>query len=149
MQTIATVIDIHGSIDRVWSLLTDTRSYANWNPYLVEVRGDVLTDAVVEMVACNSAGERTPLRIEVGRAEPYEMVWIGGLDDHREFRGEHWFVLEPRANGTRLKHFEHFTGSRAEQIVAALGAVIEDNFERMNRALKARAEQAFDGGHSM
>jgi hypothetical protein len=146
MQTIATVIDIDAAIDRVWLLLTDTRNYAEWNPYLVEVRGNVLTDAVVEMLACSAAGERTALRIEVNRAEPYEMVWVGGLDDYREFRGEHWFVLEPRGNGTRLNHFEHFTGSRAEQIVTALGAVIEDNFERMNRALKARAEQPFDGG---
>lgn len=145
MQTIATLIDIDAAIDRVWLLLTDTRKYAEWNPYLVEVRGDVLTDAVVEMIACSATGERTPLRVEVSHVKPYEMVWIGGLDDHREFRGEHWFVLEPLGNGTRLNHFEHFSGSRAEEIVTALGAVIEDNFERMNHALKAWAEQSFDG----
>ncbi len=141
MHTIATTVDIHAPMAPVWLLLTDTRNYAQWNPYLVEVRGDVLTDAVVDMVACSATGERTPLRIEVDRVEPYEMVWIGGLDDYREFRGEHWFVLEPLANGTRLNHFEHFTGSRAEQIIRDLRTVIEDNFERMNRALKARAEQ--------
>jgi hypothetical protein len=56
------------------------------------------------------------------------------------FDGEHFFKLEPTANGTRFHHGEKFTGIWVALMGASSFEQIERGFTQMNAALKRRAE---------
>lgn len=67
------------------------------------------------------------------------------------FTGVHYFLLEPIGPGgshTKFVHGESFTGLLIPVVGAADWAAIEQGFEEMNAALKARAEAAVAAGGS-
>ena len=73
-------------------------------------------------------------------AEPdRELRWLGRVLLPGIFDGEHAFVIEPQANGCRLRHEETFSGL----LVPAFGAMLDDtarSFADLNAALKRRVE---------
>jgi hypothetical protein len=72
---------------------------------------------------------------------PSTMRWEGGLPDRAQFKGDHWWVLEVESPSlTRVRHFEHFSGTLAGPILASHGGTIRANFDRFNRALKVHVE---------
>jgi len=46
MKTIKTSIIIQASAEHVWTILTNLDAYADWNPYIVLARGDLVTPCV-------------------------------------------------------------------------------------------------------
>jgi hypothetical protein len=140
-ETIETEILIAAPVDAVWAALTDYGGYPDWNPYIVRIDGaPVAGSAITVHSRPMPGGDVMAAPVDVVAVAPWTMRWEGGLPDRAQFKGDHWFVLETTPEGTRLRHFEHFTGSRAVEILAAYRAVITANFERFNTALKARAE---------
>lgn len=70
-----------------------------------------------------------------------ELRWRGSLPIPGLFVGEHYFVLEPTAEGgTRLVHGENFTGLLVP-LVGGMLADTEEGFKLMNTALKERCEK--------
>jgi hypothetical protein len=121
--------------------LTDLAAYEGWNPYLVRVEGEPRAGSQIAVHARPAPdGDVVVQMVDVISAEPYAMRWEGGLPDRTVFKGDHWWVLEPLDAGTRLRHFEHFSGSAAAKLLAAHRASIAANFERFNAALKRVAE---------
>ena len=45
MRRIETEITIRGTPEQVWSVLTDFRTYPDWNPFIREASGQVKTGA--------------------------------------------------------------------------------------------------------
>jgi len=141
-RTIATEIFIARDIADVWAVLVDFAAYGQWNPYIVRIDGEAKAGTVITVHAARM--ELQPAlaqNIDLVSIFPYTMRWQGGLPDRSEFAGDHWFVLDAAGpDETRLKHYEHFTGSRVPQFGAGDEAAVVRNFERFNRALKARCE---------
>lgn len=77
------------------------------------------------------------IRLHHGR----ELRWLGHLGFGGLFDGEHGFRIVPEdVAGCRFEHFETFTGLLVTPIMWLAEKPTREGFERMNRALKSRAE---------
>jgi hypothetical protein len=140
---IHTEITIAAEPATVWEAITDLNAYPAWNPYhrRVETTGDLVPGQrlVVHIRKPNDA--QVVIKPHVIRIEPNrELTWGGGLKGI--FHGEHRFVLEPVAGGTRLVHSETFAGLAVR--FASLDS-IEEGYELMNEALRRYVEQSATG----
>lgn len=144
MAEISTEIEIDASAERVWQVLTDFPAYPQWNSGTYEIRGEAKPgtrlDVRVRPVGRLSVGFRvTVLRAVVGR----ELCWRGQLLLPSLFAGEHFFTIEPLGNGrVRFVQREVYTGLLVPVIMPILEASNRRLFGRINKALKARVEQA-------
>lgn len=142
-ETIETEIEIAAAPEVVWKALTDYAGYGEWNPYLIRIEGELLAGSTI-IVHSKPAPDRDVMvqPVDVVFLEaPRAMRWEGGMPDREQFKGDHWWVLEVLDEGsTRLRHFEHFSGALAPQILTAYGEAIRANFIRFNEALKAHVE---------
>ena len=67
-----------------------------------------------------------------------ELRWLGRVLLPRLFDGEHYFLLEPEAGGTRFVHGEVFRGL----LIGLLDlAKTEQAFRSLNEGLKGKAER--------
>jgi hypothetical protein len=140
--TLKTSIDIGAPLDRIWSVLTNYAAYHNWNPYIVRIEGEAVAGETVIVHSMSSAlGQLTQAPVLVVAIDPFTMRWEGGLADRGKFKGDHWFVVTPTANGSHLAHFEHFSGTLAQVILDQHGDAIARDFVLFNNALKAEAER--------
>lgn len=140
--TIDTSVDIDRPIAEVWAALTDFAAYPLWNPYLVQIEGAAVPGTKL-IVHARSGSETPPLvqSVDLESITPFVMLWRGGFVDRDEFAGEHRFELTALTVGqTRLRHYEHFTGSRATAIIDQYGSTILNNFRKFNIALKHYTE---------
>lgn len=143
MLTIETDVLIAAPPAAVWAALTDYPGYADWNPYLVRVEGAAAAGADIVVHSVPLPGQPPMLAtVRVVGVEFPAMRWEGGLADRSQFRGDHHWVLAAEGDGTRLRHFEHFDGALAADILARHGDTIRAAFIRFNVALKARCETA-------
>ncbi|MFY0680548.1 MAG: SRPBCC domain-containing protein [Thalassovita sp.] len=140
--TVETEIEIEAPVDRVWHLLADTEHYAEWNPFIRSLEGELqvgATLAVSIQLAGKSAMNFTP---KVLVASPnQELRWVGKLGLRGVFDGEHHFRLEETAGGgTRFIHGEQFRGVLAYILFPLIGSDTKAGFVAMNQALKSEAE---------
>lgn len=139
-------VEIEAKPAQVWQVLTDFASYAEWNPFLVHVA--VIPGAMPESadrlvvggqldVTVRNHGSDTRFRPDVLAVERNrELRWRGRFLMPRLVDGEHYFLVEPTATGTRLTQGEVFRGA----LVPVAGSAIDvaDGFDAMNVALRAR-----------
>ena len=73
--------------------------------------------------------------------ENSELKWLGHLLVKRLFDGEHRFCLSDYGDGTTIfEHSENFRGLLVGLFASRLDNDTRRGFEKMNRALKLRAE---------
>jgi hypothetical protein len=139
---ISTEIQIECDIERAWVILTDFAGYRTWNPYIVRIDGEPQAGSAISVHLSQGNGRQLIVQpIELISVSPFTMRWQGGLPDRSKFAGDHWFELSsPYPGETLLRHFEYFTGSRLAEFLKTHAQVVEDNFNRFNRALKSRCE---------
>src|SRR5918999_4725227 len=90
-------IEIQGSPERVWEVLTDFDAYQEWNPFMVEAEGRAVVGQRLR-VRMRPPGRRRPttFRPRVLEAEPGRRLrWLGRLLVPGLFDGEHRFSIEP------------------------------------------------------
>jgi|1185.fasta_scaffold51317_2 hypothetical protein len=142
MKEISTEILIQGSSADVWNVLTDFRSYPRWNPFIKEIRGDLIVGSKLELkIVTPKKKIRTYNPVVTVVTPNSELRWYGRafmpgiLDGERIFKISH--------NGSQSIRFEH------KEIFSGLGALIgsrflvKDVFEsenNMNTALKLEVE---------
>jgi hypothetical protein len=139
-RRIATAIDIDATADAIWRVLVDFPAYPEWNPFICRIVGEARVGAKLEVTAQPANRKPMTFRPTVRVAEAdRELRWLGRVLLPGIFDGEHAFVIEPRANGCRLRHEETFNGL----LVPAFGAMLDDtarSFADLNAALKRRVE---------
>ncbi|MDP1922846.1 MAG: SRPBCC domain-containing protein [Myxococcales bacterium] len=130
--------------ERVWAVIVDFPSYAQWNTQLAWLGGTA------------GPGEVLKLKLSAEGADPYEFAptvshwepnvrfaWLARTGLPRVFDGEHFFELEPVAGGkTKLINRETYSGVLSmvmERQPMMAGAA--PGFEKMNAEYKARAER--------
>jgi len=144
MKEIRTEIAIQAAAGTVWSILLDFPAYPAWNPFMTGIRGK---PAVGEKLECRprlpESRRVLTFRPTVSRLTPERVfAWKGhtllpGIAD-----GEHFLELEPLGKGSvRLVHRQEYWGLLIPVFWAFFAVRTREGFQRMNEALKARAEE--------
>ncbi len=137
-DSLTTEIHIDAPPDAVWAVLADLPGWAEWNPFIRAISGDLRPGARLTATMAPQGRRPMTFRPVVASVMPGEhLSWRGRLVVPGLFDGTHSFDLAPQGKGTRLTHGETFAGLLVPLVPAAQFA---GDFARMNRALKARAE---------
>ncbi len=126
--------------------MTDTRGYADWNPFIRRLQGDLREGSKLDVRIEPPDARPLTFKPTVLRVEPErELRWLGRFLVRGLFDGEHSFRLEPIGEGrSRFTQAERFSGVLVGLFKSTLDKT-ETGFEQMNHALKERAERAATG----
>ena len=142
MRELRREIDIDAPPAAVWAVLTDTRSYSEWNPFMPHLAGELREGAKLEVRIEPPGGRAMTFKPTVLAVEPdRELRWRGRLLLPGIFDGEHILHIEPLDQArSRFTQAERFSGL----LVGLFGSPLDKTelgFEEMNAALKARVER--------
>ena len=144
MEEIRTEIEIDAPVNKVWSILTDFKRHAEWNPFIREIAGELREGAQLQ-INLGPPGKRA-MRFKpiVQMVEPQKAFrWLGHLFFSGLFDGEHIFELETAGkNATRFIQREKFNGILVGFFRKSLDTDIKNGFIAMNEALKKEAEKS-------
>lgn len=142
MRTIRTEREIEAPIDVVWDELTDLSSYREWNPHVVDATGTLREGGRLSVRISQSGGRARAIPVRVTTYDPPRTLsWRGRVLTGALFEGEHTFELHELADDrTRLVNREAVAGALVPWLVADDA---ERDYEAMNEALAARAEERF------
>lgn len=139
MRSITTDIEIDATPEQVWEVLTDFEAYGEWNPFITSIEASGVVGERLRATLCPEGGRPTTITPTLLANEAArEFRWLGSIGVRGLFDGEHSFVLEPTASGTRLVHAERFRGILARPVLALVGRKTHAGFVAMNEALAAR-----------
>lgn len=129
--------------ERVWAVIVDFPSYAQWNTQLAWLGGTAGPGEVLKLKLSAQGSEPYEFAPTVSHWEPnVRFAWLARTGLPRVFDGEHFFELEPVAVGkTKLVNRETYSGVLSmvmERQPMMAGAPA--GFEKMNAEYKARAE---------
>jgi hypothetical protein len=138
-RRIETTAHYDARANEVWAVLADFPAYGEWNPFVTQIAGLLAEDERLDVTLAQPNGKVNRFRPKVIRVSPARQIrWLGKLGPGGLFDGEHYFVLEPQADGTTaLTHGERFTGVLVP-LLKGLLADTERGFTSMNEALEAR-----------
>jgi len=141
MRTIETRIVIDAAPVKVWEVLTATETYPEWNPFVRELRGELVTGSRIFVRIQPPGGSGMTFRPTVLVAEPgRELRWLGRAGIPGLFDGEHSFRLAAQPEGrTLFTHAESFRGILVPFMAGSLDAT-RAGFEAFNRALRDRVQ---------
>jgi hypothetical protein len=135
-------IEVQGSPEQVWEVLTDFAAYPEWNPFIVEAAGTLRPGQRLELHMRLAGRRATTIRPEVLEADPGRTLrWLGRVLVPGLFDGEHRFTIQPAGPGrVRLTQHEEFRGILAPLLLAMIAKPTLESFHQMNQALKVRVE---------
>lgn len=147
MLTLRTEIQIAATPERVWNILMDFPSHAQWNPFLRSLEGMPLVGETLKVSIQPPGGRRMQFRPKVLAVETArELRWKGKLLVTGLFDGEHFFRLERTPNGmVSFAQGEIFSGLLVPLMKKSLEGPTKQGFIAMNEALKLRAEASHAG----
>lgn len=140
---IETQIAIKASPSKVWSILTDFSAMPSWNPFITAISGDLLPGRRLSVTVVPPGQSEMTFAPTVLTSTPdQELRWLGTIANRWIFAGEHYFLLNPTADGeTCLIHGERFFGILAPLIMRGRRLeAAKAGFLDMNAALKRRCE---------
>src|SRR3954470_23034947 len=99
-RTIEHSIDIPATPAEVWAVLTATELYAEWNPFMPRLTGDLAVGERLTVTIRPTKRSMT-FRPTVVALEPGRLIrWQGRLGVRGVFDGEHELLVEPRPGST-------------------------------------------------
>lgn len=137
-----TEIEILAPAETVWRHLTDFERYPEWNPFIKSASGELRERGRLELRIEPPGGRRALFRPIVIRLRPNrELRWLGRVLLPGVFDGEHSFVIDPRSDSrVTFTQGERYAGVLVSMARRKLFDRTRQGFEKMNEALKARAE---------
>ncbi|HEX6351723.1 SRPBCC domain-containing protein [Actinophytocola sp.] len=142
MRRITVTTEIAAPVEVVWARLTDTASFASWNPFMPSLEGMLAVGEKLTVRITPPGGKGMTFRPTVTAVEEnHRLEWLGRFLVPGLFDGRHSFTLEAIEGGTRLTHEETFTGVLVPLMASTL-AKTEDGFRAMNEALRAEVAPA-------
>ncbi len=137
-KEIKTSILINASAETVWSLLSDFKSYENWNPFIKSISGEM---QVGNKIKVNAGGMKFQPKL-LAFEKQKEIRWAGRLLFSGVFDGEHSFEIIDNENGSvTFKQEERFSGILVGLFAKKLDTETREGFKAMNEQLKIEAEK--------
>lgn len=137
---IRTEVEIAAPPARVWAVLVDFKRYPEWNPFITSIAGTPERGATLQITLGFSDGRQvneTPTLVVV---EPEsELRWALQKLHRRWLHLEHFFLLRPAGDRTRLVHGANLTGFAVKLAGHTLTLAARASVG-MNEALKKRVE---------
>lgn len=142
--TLHTEIRIQADSEAIWRVLTDFDGYPEWNPFIKSLTGEMVPGNTIRVLLQPQTGSAMRFSPKVLWVEPNRgFGWLGKLGLKGIFDGEHHFEIQPHPNGgCILQQFEHFDGILVPIFKKNLLTHTKADFERLNQAIKQRAEAA-------
>ena len=141
-KELCTKIEIQASPEKVWRVLTNLDQYPEWNPFIHHAIGTTKVGEKVD-ITFRSGSKEITLHCTVIKAEPNrELSWKYHVIVPCLWSGEHSFTIESMENNqTRFVDKEIFNGLLIPLQAKDIDTNSRRDFEAMDKALKARAEQ--------
>jgi hypothetical protein len=135
-------VEIQGTVEEVWAVLTHLEQYAEWNPLLYRAAGKVAVGEHVELSA-KTASTDMNFSCEVVKVDPLrEFSWKFHVGMPFLFRGEHIFRLEQIDDQkVRFTDREIFHGLLVPLQVKDIETNAKAGMVAMGEALKERVEK--------
>ncbi len=135
-------IMIKAPTKKVWQILTDFKSYPDWNPFVRSLKGLPKAGETIEVNLQVPSGKAMVFKPKILRFdESRELRWIGHLLFPGLFDGEHTFRLMENNDGTcTLQHYERFRGILVPLMRKMLDSNTLEGFRLLNEAIKNRSE---------
>ena len=125
----------------VWRVLATTEDYSSWNPFIRQLRGELLAGSRIEIEVAPPDSNPMIFRPVVLSVDPdREIRWLGSLWIPGLFDGEHLLRLESEGGRTHLTQSERFSGLLVGRLSDGILRKTQRGFVAMNQALKSRAE---------
>ncbi|MBX0285134.1 SRPBCC domain-containing protein [Haloarcula salinisoli] len=142
MPEVSVSVEVPAAPETVWSVLTDTEAYPQWNT-LLSVRGEFAVGETVAVRLSIPGLPTVPISPEITAVEPGRALrWRSRLFG---IEADHAFLLEPLEDGgTRFVQTEQFSGAMAGPVLARFERRIRRGFEQMNVGLCRRATELTD-----
>ena len=142
MKTIETEIKVDTNPDKICAILTNFKEYELWNPFMIKVVGNAILGSKIEVnIKTINGKERNYFPIITKCEINKELRWKGKSFLPGIFDGERIFVIEKsRDNRVSFLHKEVFKGLGVKLVGNKLDQDLRESFLKMNKALKARAE---------
>ena len=144
MKELYTEIEIEASPERVWQVLTDLKSFSQWNPFIRSAKGELKIGLQLEVIIQPRNASQMMFRPRVLKVETNrELRWLGSLLVPGIMDGEHIFIIDRIAeNKVRFRHAEQFSGILVPFLWKSLDTNTRQGFNEMNVALKNLVESA-------
>jgi hypothetical protein len=142
LKTIETDIKVDSNPDKIWAILTNFKEYELWNPFMIKVAGNAILGSKIEVnIKTINGKKRTYFPIITKCEINRELRWKGKSFLPGIFDGERIFVIEKSSdNRVSFLHKEVFRGLGVKLVGNKLDQDLRESFAKMNKALKARAE---------
>lgn len=138
MKTYQAEITIDASAEAIWNVLVDTDNYAEWDPGMIRIEGDLAPGGKVKFFTKFSPDQAFAVKV-TGFEPGKKMVLTGGMP-FGLFKSERTHTLKENTDGrTHFHTIESFSGL----LYPLFGKQIPDLTESFNNfvtGLKARAE---------
>jgi hypothetical protein len=143
MRELNTHVEINAPAERVWEILADFESYPRWNPFIRSMSGEPKEGSRLKAFLKPPGSRGMTIKPVVHRADPgKELRWLGHFFLPGLFDGEHRLVIERGGeNRVVFTQAEKFRGLLVPFLWSFLERKTRDGFNRMNEALKKRAEE--------
>ena len=141
-RTLTTEIEIEAPAGKVWEILTDFPTYPLWNPFITRIEGKGVAGTRLDVTLQAPGSRAITMHPKVLSAVPgRELKWLGhALGMPGIFDGEHRFLIQGVDPGTVRFVQEELFGGVLVPLTGKLLEKTKQGFERMNQALKDRAE---------
>lgn len=122
----------------IWNLLTDASTYQQWNPAVLDIRGEIREGEQIRLKSI--ANPKREFKLNVSDVEPPKrMVWWDGMPLGL-FKGVRTFTVSSTGDGkSEFKMEEVYTGLMAPLITKSIPDLTE-SFEKFADGLKQAAE---------
>jgi len=138
---ISTTTPIGASAEKVWSVLAATDRYADWNPLVRRLVGELRVGQRVEVdlqLPGRKLHRMKPLIVEVSPGRAFE--WLGSVGPKGIFDGRHRFEVRPvAAESCELVQSERLSGVLVPFFRSMLTGPTPEAFVALNDALAAEA----------
>lgn len=139
MTTYSVKKSIKASPEVIWGLLTDAKSYPEWNPAVLGIEGEIAEGERIKLSSIVNPDRQFKLNVSDVDA-PKSMVWWDGMPLGL-FKGVRTFSLNPRDDGaTEFSMEEVYSGLMAPLITKSIPDLTE-SFEIFATGLKTEAEK--------
>lgn len=144
MAVYRTTFRIDAPSDVVWGVLVDFARYAEWNPSLPSISGDLRVGSTVSLTLGMPGRPSPKVKARLTDVEPqHRLAWHGNAGADWLFAGDREFVIEAGDDDTvHFTHVEDVHGALFPLFRAFMGGAIQRSHDGFNTALKDRAERA-------